>query len=469
MADGGGKWLRGPAAVLALAAGLAVAEAQEAPDLRPGLLPEEAVVAADEAVVEEETVDEVPLAPQTTRLTVGPEFPVEVPPPLRRRREEDPYEPLGVRAGAFRLLPVVELDGVYSDNVNASPTKPLADVGLRVAPALRLESDWVRHSLEVAAAGEFIFYERNSNFNDTSLDADLALRFDVRRGTRLDLAASYALTQALSAAEEVPAAATSPRIDQQVMVAATLGQRESRILAALTAEAIWQFYGDVDVAGGGVESNAQRNYVQPGVKLRTGYEVSQALVPFVEVGYQPRFHGDQQVTSDCQCVNRDSHGGFLEAGVALDVPEMWSGEVGVRLDVRDYVASSLETAWTLGLVADLVWRPTRLTTVQFLATTGLDETETTGASAIRDWSGRIAVAHALRENLRLTGGVGAVYESYVGISLDEVTWSADVAIAYLLNRNVELVAGYSFTAFDTETPGGDYEENLVRVGARFRL
>jgi len=168
-------------------------------------------------------------------------------------------------------------------------------------------------------------------------------------------------------------------------------------------------------------------------------------------------------------LRRDSRGGFLRAGLAFNASDMWSGEVALRYDYRDFEDRTLATVATAGLDASLVWRPSRLTSLTFTASTGLDETATAGASAIGNWTGQATLAHNLRDNIVLSLGAGAEFDSYQGIAQDELTLTADVAVSYLLSRNVEVVARYAFTDFLTETPGGDYVENRVSAGLRFRL
>jgi hypothetical protein len=200
--------------------------------------------------------------------------------------------------------------------------------------------------------------------------------------------------------------------------------------------------------------------------LRVGYEVSSAIVPFAEVAYQPRIH---ELPVDRSGLRRDSQGGFARAGLAFNASDIWSGEVALRYDYRDFKDSTLATAAALGLDASVVWRPSRLTSLTFTASSGLGETSTAGASAIGNWTGQATLAHTLRDNIVLSAGLGANYASYQGIARDELTLRADVAVSYLLSRNVELAVRYAFTDFLTGSPGGDYVESRLSAGLRFKL
>ncbi len=458
----------GPALAIAVAAGpwVGPARAQQVPDLRPALLPlatDALTTDVPASDVNANTSDIVP-QPQVSRLTVAPEAPP--PPPPRRAALIEPNAPMGLRTGAFRLYPALGIGSAFTDNVNESASRPKADVGLRVTPDLRLQSDWVRHSLSLTASGDFVFYHKHPQYNDITFDTRAALRLDVLHDTTFDLTAGYDLTQTFGSSSEVPSTATSQRVDQTVSTAASLTRQAGRIVATLAAEANWYKYGNVNLGSGGIENNADRNYVEPDVRLRLGYATSTAVVPFIEAAYAPRLH---EITVDRSGLRRDSQGGYLRAGLSLNPSDLWSGDVAVRYDYRDYADKSLKSVSAVGLDADLIWRPTRLTTITFKASSGLDETADAGATAIRNWTGSATIAQALRDDVVLTAGIGANYASYVGISLNELTLNADVAVSYILRRNIELTAGYHLTEFRTDTPGGDYIENRVTAGVRFRL
>ncbi len=451
---------------------------QQVPELRPALVPlatdpltpdpllQDVNVSTDASTNADTNANNLAPQPQVSRLTVSPEPPPPPPPPRRRGIEADPNAPMGLRMGAFDLYPVLGIGGAYTDNVAESATKRKADYGLRVAPDLRIQSDWVRHSLSLTAAGDFIFYKKHPEYNDTTFDTQAALRLDVLHDTTFDLTAGYDLTQTFGSSSEVPNTATSQRVDQTVSAAASLTRQAGRLAATLAAEANWYDYGNVNLGGGSIENNADRNYVAPDVRLRLGYAASPALVPFVEAAYVPRLH---EIKVDRSGLRRDSQGGYLRAGLSLNPSDLWSGDVAVRYDYRNYADNSLKAVSAVGLDADLIWRPTQLTTVTFKASSGIDETALAGATAIRNWTGSASIAQALRDDVVLTAGIGANYASYVGVSLNELTLSADVALNYILRRNVELTAGYHLTDFRTDTPGGNYVENRITAGVRFRM
>lgn len=466
-------------ALIALAVPSATASAQEVPQLRSSLLPVDANPLADPQSQTDVTdatqppvdsaINNSPTAtqqPQQSRLTVGPETPAKTPARPRRKVAPDPNAPLGLRAGAFSIYPAIGVGGTYSDNINQSKNSPEGDIGLRLTPGLRIASDWARHALTVAASGDFVLFDKHPKYNDINFDAGSDLRLDVRHDTTLDLRTGYSLTQTFGSSSEVPANASSQRVDQTASTVAEFNRNLGRITARLIGGADWYWYGNVKLQSGATESNRDRNYVQPVAGLRLGYGSFSAFAPFVEAAYEPRVH---ELKYDRNGLQRDSQGAYLKAGLEVNSSPIWSGEFALRYDYRNYANPNLGTATTLGLDANIIWRPTHLTTVTFTASSGLDETSDANAAAIRDWTGAINIAQQLRDDVVLTGGIGADYQSYVGIKLNDFTLTAKAAMNYILRRNIVLAAGYSITDYRSTNAGSNYVENRVSAGLRFRM
>ena len=119
--------------------------------------------------------------------------------------------------------------------------------------------------------------------------------------------------------------------------------------------------------------------------------------------------------------------------------------------------------------SSLTWSPSPLTTFTFGATGSLDETTTTGASAIQNLSVNASVTHRLRRNLTATGGASITFADYLGIRRLDETYQVDLGLAYAIGRHIELVGNYQFNAVDSTVPTQEYTENQITAGVRFRL
>ena len=384
----------------------------------------------------------------------------------RRRRELDPFAQLGLKAGAFLLFPSLQIGGIYTDNVEQSAGDRQDDFGLRLAPELRIQSDWIRHQFTFNAAGEFVFYKQNSDFDEQTLSANSNFRLDIRRTTTAQFITDYRLVETSSSDSEVPDTAVGRRQEHEFGFSAALTHTMNRLSATVTTGLRYLLFDDVDLSGGGTEDNADRNYFEPSVSLRLGYETSPAIQPFIEAGYQPRLH---QRSVDRSGLRRDSHGGFVLAGIDLRLSPIWAGNIGVRYDVRAYDDATLQTVHGVGLDADLTWAPTALTSIIWTASSNIGESATSGVSGSRTHTGTVAVNHALRENLSIGSNASISYTDFISSSSEELSMSAGLSLSYLIRREIELLAAYEISGMQSTEPGADFIENQITAGFRFRM
>ncbi len=383
--------------------------------------------------------------------------------PKAKRPALDLYGALGLQLGGMTLYPELETATVYTSNVGSSATDATSDVGLSLRPSLRFESDWVRHSWTGRVAGDFTTYLENNDFDSSQIDAASKFRLDIRHTTHAEFDASYVLGQESSANSEVPDAAIGNRTDHTLAANAALiydfGGLEGR--AKLGIER--QIFEDVDLSGGGTEDNSDRNNYTPSLALRLSYTDPPALKPFVELAYAPRFHDEK---FDRNGLRRDSQGMTASVGVTLDQGPLWLGEMALVYAVRDYEDPALDTIDAVGINGNLTWSPTDLTSVVATLRTSLDESSSATSSGTKTWTGRIDVAHELRENVTLLGGLGVEFEKFSGGT--DTTFTSSLGFELQLNPNLAWTAGYDGTWLDAAASGENYNEQRLTTGIILR-
>lgn len=407
-------------------------------------------------------------APQPIRLISNQpqQLPPPPPPPQRRQREANPFEPLGIKAGGLRLFPAVEISGVFSDNAISANSGKQKDIGLRLAPSLRIESDWARHSYTFNASSEHLFYAKSTDANSNTLSATGTFRLDIRRNTDLTTTSGYTLSQTSSASSQVPGTAIGDRNDHEITVSSALTHRINRFVGTLTGGATWQFFENVKLAGGGFENNEDRAFVEPNATFRLGYEVSPAITPFAQVGYSPRIHKKRL---DRNGLARNSQGFTSQAGLGFNLSPIWDGEIAATYEHRNFKDATLANINAYGLNATINWRPSDLTTVTFVSNTSVDESSTAGVSGTRNFDLALNVTHRYKENITGTLDLGFNYDDIIGTSNDDMFFTIQTGIAYALSRKIEWTAQYQFTHFNSGTAGNDFTENRITTGLRFRL
>ena len=269
-----------------LAVGAVAAHAQSAPlPLKPSVLDDSGV-----------TTEDVPV--QNVALPIIEEEPVVR--PKKRKIAVDAYAPIGIGAGGIRFYPSLEIGGVYTSNVAQSGTNPKSDIGLRLKPSLRFETDWSRHSWTGQMSAEVLRYLNNPGLSTITGSADTKFRLDIRRTTHADFTANFTANDTGLGDSSVPGNAIEPRREKNFGAGIDLvhdfGGLEGSVKLALARSV----FDNVALSGGGTEQNADRNYVEPSVTLRAtfGDSVSK-LRPYTEIAYAPRIH-DQTIDDNGQ-------------------------------------------------------------------------------------------------------------------------------------------------------------------------
>jgi hypothetical protein len=366
--------------------------------------------------------------PQTAApITIGDDEPERI--VRRRRAEENPYDPLGLRIGTFTVFPVLEIGaGVSVKDSKAAATDAAAETRLR--PSVRAESDWSRHQLTLSGEAALDSTFGNTTTLATQGSIEAALRLDVRRGTTLDLDTRYELKESDANASD---SALEHNLTNSVALTNDLGGIEARVRVAASR----RLFGDAELSGGGTEDNSDRDYTELSVALRGSLTRGAILTPFAEVAYEPRVYDRKK---DRNGIARDSQGLRMTAGLTFADDPIWTGEVAANLLYRTYDDSSLDDAWAPGLSANVTWQPTDLTRFEFNAAVSLEETITASESSTATWSAGYTVTHNLRENLTASAGVSLTKETGGNNTL---TLGTDLGLTWALNRNVVLGLNYN--------------------------
>ncbi|HUN94802.1 MAG TPA: outer membrane beta-barrel protein, partial [Bradyrhizobium sp.] len=334
------------------------------------------------------------------------------PPRKRLKVDDDPFGAVGDYYGSFLVKSAVEVSGGY----NSNPGRTDQPKGLPfwvVAPEFLAVSDWDRHALVADLRGSFTGYGGTLPLTDDnavspappdvsqpSFTGHVDGRIDVSNTTHLTAEAR------LNVATDNPG---SPNIQAGLaryplfaVFGGTLGidQSFNRLDVAAGATFDRTAYQNSTLTDGTTSSNDDRNFNQTGGVARVSYEVSPAVKPFVEVEGDTRVHDLQY---DRNGYDRDSTGGYAEAGTSFEFTRLLTGEISVGYEARNYVDPRLNRLDGLLTAASLVWTATPLTTGRFNVTTSIDETTLPGASGVLTHLYTFEVDHDFRRWLTAIG------------------------------------------------------------------
>jgi hypothetical protein len=330
------------------------------------------------------------------------------------------------------LRPSLEIGAVASSNSDRAGGGVGADIGLRLAPSVEIQSNWARHALRAQMRSELVYFAGSDEVATSDVLAAGDLRLDVRRHTQADFSAAYNMS--------------GNRFDQNATDETLAGS------AALT-----QDLGAVVLRGALAvrqeNPTSSSDYVEVRSSLRSTFAPTRPLQPFIEAGYAPRFHSDDAL---------DSEGLDIAAGLAFDHSPFMTGEIAGRWLQRNYDVASIGTVDAFGVTGRVAWTPTDFTEVSLGA--GLDIDDTAGGAA-RIWSAELRAEHGVSERFGVFAGIE--FEAQDGLGGTDYAVGSELGLRWTFNRYMGLLLAYQ----NEFSFGGGLSENFDehRVSASLLL
>lgn len=372
--------------------------------------------------------------------------------------QNDPFAPLGIRAGAFLIFPALTAAGTYDDNVFAAKNDTDDDFIFTLRPSVSAESQWSRHALAASAYTEFGFFAEEDDSNYEDFGTALNGRLDVTRDS-----ATFGTLSLDRRSEDRESAddAGNTDVTQFWDTLARVRHRHSfaRFFVQPTAYARRYAFEEA-----GEISNAERDRNIFGGGLRAGVTVSPAINAFGEVNADVRRYDDAGAF-------QDSNGYDVRGGVEVDISRLIIGEASLGYAYRQNDEFENEG----GLAGDIgiTWNPTQLTSVDFVGRAGFDESTVSfeGDRSSGNLASSIGVTatHELRRNIRLNANAEYQRDDFQGTNRVDDTFRVGTGVTYLLNRNLSLDASYRFDTRSSDDTNAEFDRNVFRVGVTARL
>ncbi|MBX5147011.1 outer membrane beta-barrel protein [Rhizobium lentis] len=385
--------------------------------------------------------------------------------PGRRTAESaSTAETPGIPIGTFVLRPSV------TQSINTETTKDgntrQRRAFLETDAAATLTSDWGRHQLTVTSEGAWQRNISGEGEEQPSFKVNGDLRLDLPQDTVAHLTAGYNFYREDTDDPDAIADATQQSDVQEFSAGASI-QRDFGILRGTTALALTRsVYSDATLANGTTVTLSDRNQTTGTLRGRVGYELSPALIPFIE-GTIGRTVYDE--TRDSAGYERSGHSYGAKAGVEVDLGEKLKGEVGIGYARADFEDSRLDSIDTATLDASLLWSPIRGTDVNVDLQTSIQPSTTAGESGYVSHALTTTVTHQLRDNLVGTMIGGLIWRDYPTDSTinDELVHTAATGLIWNINRYLDLTStlGYELT---TRKDGEDSQQWRAGVGLKLK-
>jgi len=385
----------------------------------------------------------------------------------------DPYAPVGVRAGSFLLLPSVDLSAGYSTNPgHGSPTGPPSWYFV-AAPELQVASDWERHALTADILGSYTEYASGSlvpSLNVPFLNSKIDGRIDVTRDTQILLENRVIVATDNPGSPNLKnpnlqAPLAKLPINQDVGGTLGLAQEINRLTFTLKGTIDRATYDPSLLTNGQYSTNADRNFDQYAAIARVGYEIDPGMKPFLEVQEDQRIHDEEFDRNDLQ---RDSTGTTVKLGTAVDLFGTLTGEMAIGYLERRYQDPTLPNITGPIAVGTLIWQATALTTAKLTAASQVYETTVDNASGDFTHDFNLEVDHAFRTWLIGILKLGYGTDDYAGSGLTDNRYFVSIGATYKLNREWWLRAELREDWQTASQPGNSFTATSILLGLRWQ-
>lgn len=388
---------------------------------------------------------------------------------------DDPYAPLGIRAGPFLWFPALELSAAYNTNPGQTPTGSGSAV-YTIAPELRGQSNWSRHELKVDLRGSYTDYnpDQTPALSRPYFNGRVDGRIDVTRDTHIELNTRTVITTDNPNNPNLPA--DLAKLPFFINFGGGIGLRQSfnRFELLVKGDVQRTAYQNSQLTDGESVSNQDQNYNQYGGTLRGSYELTPGVKPFLEIEADTRIH---DLYTDSSGFHRDSNGGYGTVGTTFEITRLITGDIAAGYMQRDYVDPRLGTIGGPIGSGSLLWNADALNTVKFTATATIGESTIPDVPGVLSRDIDLQYDHAFRRWLigTVKAGYGTdLYPNDITQSSGQTSDRLDkryyvaVGATYKLNPMVQVKGEVRQDWLHSNVESADYNATTFTLGMRLQ-
>lgn len=342
----------------------------------------------------------------------------------------------GIRLGSFILRPSVsESLGMERTRTGKDAvTRTYMQTGLKGS----LTSDWELHQLTISGEGTWDKTLSGVPEDDPEGQIQAALRLDISDATKVNLKAGFAMER-----EDISAANAIANATNQALVSTYTATAEAthdlgviRGTAGIDFER--QTFGDAQLENGDFESQKDRNENTVTLRGRLGYELSQAIIPFVEGSYARTLYDEHK---DTLGYIRDARIYAIKTGIEGDFGEKLRGEISTGYALAEFDDSRLKSISAITFDGKATWSPQRGTDVDLGLKTEIEPSTTAGASGDVAYTANAALTQAIIDTLKGHVTTAFTLRDYSTASLaNQSVYDLGAGVTWGLSRSIDLNA-----------------------------
>ena len=328
-----------------------------------------------------------------------------------------------------------------------------------------LESDWSRHQLNVTGTGSWQKNISGTGTETPSADINARLNLDLINDFTGVLGAGYSYSQESQTDPNAISGATTQAGIHELRASIGLEKNLGLLRGTTTFEVTRKIYGDATLADGTNILLDDRDTLGAEITSRIGYELSPALVPFLEATLG-REKYDQRIDNTGSERSSTTTGG--RAGAEVNLGDKLSGEFAAGYVLRSLDDNNLADISGLTVDGELNWSPKRGTNINLGLETTLETATTAGQSGAVVYELESTLSQQIRSNLVARLGATAGYRDYDSGSgrSNQTSYGASAGLTWSINRYLDLEADASYER--TKEPGATAEET-TRLGLGLKL
>lgn len=370
-------------------------------------------------------------------------------------------DPQGVNAGAFNVQAGVEVATVFDDNIFASEDNEESDVIIRIRPEISAASTWSRHELTAVAYLEDNQFLDNSDEEFTDFGGQISGRLDVATNSYATAGIGYEQKH-----EDRDDPSTSTVADEPTEFDdfnANIGYTHAVGKAYATGRVNYReldFDDGTSTAGANI-NNDDRDREHLDYIAEVGYAPTPNSRAFVRGTYT-----DVEYDENEAGLVRDSDGFEIAVGAASDITSNINAEGYVSYLNRDFDDVSFDEIDTVGFGGSVLWRATRLTSIEGKLDRRIRETTVTGASSVLQTGFNAELQHELTRSVRLKANAGYIFSEFEDTNREDDNYRVGVGAEYAVNRHLSAGADYQFRTRNSNNPGSDFDRNIFLLSLK---
>lgn len=347
----------------------------------------------------------------------------------------------GFVVGGFQLKPDLSVGVVHDTNVFATRTDEVDDEILLIAPSLKLESLWQKHSFNLSAGAQLGRYntQADEDYEDYWLDMDG--QFDYQAAGYVFAGAGISRDHEDRGSPDAIISGTEPTVYESAHghlgISHSFGDYNIRFGGTLEK---------LEYQNSGVLNNEDRDRILAGLGLRGSWKINQQYAFYLQAIGDNREYVD---TPDDFGFNRDSDGYRAHAGLQARPSNRTRVTAYLGWLEQRYKDEQFRDVNAADYGFNIITTPAPGVDLQFTLSRSLEETITPLSSGYLYTSLQTRLDHRLSRRLSMFASAAVAESSFQQTDREDYNYGASVGVSFDLGEHYYLAAEYRIDSRDS--------------------